>query len=174
MVHSAIFFYSIIYLDGIPQNIQSGESMTLQEILKSLNLTEEQIRAVNTAVDTVISSKTLEKDNEIKKLQGDLERIDGELKPFKIQERNNKIKTLLPKDANVDMFDDIIALSKIDETDAEDIISKKLSETIATRDYLKAKAKINDDAGVRVNEKTPNPPKGQSKESSSNLPLDNL
>ncbi len=110
--------------------------MNLQEILKSLELTDENIKAINAAVDVVIDSKVKTKDDELEKIKGDFDKLNGELKPFKAKARNEKIKSLLPKTANAEMFDDIIALAKLDDDDNDETITKKLTDTISKRDFL--------------------------------------
>lgn len=130
--------------------------MTLQELLQSLNLTAEQIASVNTAVDGVINSKLAGKDSEIKKMQGDLQTALDDLKGYKGKERSEKIKSLFPKDANLELADDILALAKIADEDTDEIISQKLTDTISKREFLKM-AKVTDPAGVKVTEKPATP-----------------
>lgn len=135
--------------------------MTLQELLKSLNLTDEQITSVNSAVDTVINSKLTAKESEIQKLQGDL-------KQFKAAERNAKIKGFLPKDANAELYEDILALSGIKDEDSDEEVSKKFADTISKRDFLKV-AKVTDPAGVKTVEKSATPANPVAKKADSKI-----
>lgn len=67
----------------------------------------------------------------------DHNKVLEELKPFKEEKRKSTIKGLLPKEANAEMFDDILALAKIGEDDDESAIKTKLADTIKDRNYLK-------------------------------------
>ncbi len=73
----------------------------------------------------------------------DYDKVIEELKPFKTQARKEKIKTLLPDNANTEMFDDILSIASIDKEDNDDIIAEKLSKTIESRSwYQKEKETI--------------------------------
>ncbi len=110
--------------------------MTLQELLKSLGLDDEQISQVNSAVDTVIDGKTSPLNEQITKLQGDLETANGELAPYKKQEQDSKVSSLMPDNAHPDRHEDIIKLSGIEDGDDEDTIKSKLSDTVSNKEYL--------------------------------------
>ncbi len=67
------------------------------------------------------------------KLETEITSLKGELQPFKTKARNDKIKSLLPDNANTEMFDDILSLARIDKDDDDKIIAEKLSKTIESR-----------------------------------------
>ncbi len=113
--------------------------MTLQEILKSLNLSDEQIAQVNTAVDAVIDSKTSPLNEQITGLQGDLDTANGALAPYKEQEQKSKLSGLMPEEAHPDRHEDIVKLSGIEDGDDDETIKSKLSDTVSSRDYLQNK-----------------------------------
>ena len=121
----------------------------MQEILKSLNISDDNIKAINEAVDIVIESKLIVKENEIKTLQGNLEKTRGELTPFKEQERKNKIKSLIKGLTDDEKLDDVITLSGISEDDDEATIKEKATKTIEAKSYL-AKTVI-DDSSAKEN-----------------------
>ncbi len=113
--------------------------MTLQELLKELGLTDEQISQVNTAVDAVIDGKTSPLNEQLTKLQGDLEAANGELAPYKKQEQESKLSSLMPDNAHPDRHEDIVKLSGIEDNDDDETIKSKLSDTVSGRDYLQSK-----------------------------------
>ena len=86
---------------------------------------------------------------EIKALTTQLEDAQKELTPFKQEARKAKLKELLPKEANPELSDDIIALTNISDDMKDEDISKAFQETIAKRDYLKATTSNDVDAPVK-------------------------
>ena len=157
-------FRTIVQYIGYDDRYTGRCIIKLQELLTSLKISEEGIKAINAAVDTVIASKLIIKDNEIKVLQGDLEKIKGELTPFKEKERQDKIKSILKDITDEDKLGDVITLSGISDKDSEDEIKAKALKVIETRSYL-AKTPVNDaDAKKEItktngNENTPEPKK---------------
>lgn len=114
--------------------------MKLQEILKSLELSEDNIKAINGAVDAVITSKVASKDEEIKTLNGSLETMKGELTPFKEAKRKSHLQTLVGDLTSEEKLNDAIALSGITDEDDDEAIKAKVSKTIEGRAYLQKDA----------------------------------
>ncbi len=100
--------------------------MTLQELLKSLNLTEENIKAINQAVDVVIESKVTEKEKELNEVKGNLDKLTEELKPLKKEKRDKVISDALAKVSTDEKTLKLIKVGAglLDEDDEASIIEK--------------------------------------------------
>lgn len=84
-------------------------------------------------------------------LNTSLETANAELAPFKEQLRKDKYSNLLPKNANKDLMEDIIALSRLTDEMDEDTIKKAFSETIKNREYLQVKISTTETPKVETN-----------------------
>lgn len=124
--------------------------MTLQEILLSYGLDQEQIKAINTAVDSVLSSKTTD-------LKTQVDELNGKLEPYQKQEKDSMIAGMLPKNANSELIDDIVKLSDITDEDDEDSIKKKLEEAVNSRPHLQANEAKTDKAIIEKDKETTAP-----------------
>lgn len=123
--------------------------MNLQELLTSFGLSEDQIKQINSAVDVVISSKLSDKDGEMTKLQGDLDKANGELKPFKDKERNAQISSIVGDLTDEEKLPAAIKLADIQEDDEEDVIKEKVAKVIEENPFL-GKTKVTDPAAAKT------------------------
>lgn len=62
--------------------------------------------------------------------------MDAELTPIRQTKKQEKYKSLLPKNANADMLSDIISLSALTDEMDDETIKNKLSETVKARAFL--------------------------------------
>lgn len=150
--------------------------MNLQELLKSLELSDESIAQVNKAVDTVIESKLAGQTDNIKALEdeltktkGDLSAANEELAPVKEAAKKEKLTSLMPDEADPDKHADIISLAGIADEDDDEAIKSKLADTVSSRDYLK-KPTTEDETAAKVSTEKNKTEDKQNPEEESNLP----
>lgn len=62
--------------------------------------------------------------------------LEGELAPYREQDKINRIDSMMPENANKEMKDDIITLAKIGDEDSDDEIKSKLADVVSSRKYL--------------------------------------
>lgn len=116
--------------------------MKLQDKLKALELSEADIKEINSLIDTVIDGKVALKDDEIKTLTGKLDELNGELTPFKQEKRNKHINSLVKDLTSDDKLSDAIALAGLNEEDDDESIKSKVNKVIESRQYLQKDAGI--------------------------------
>ncbi|WP_369141282.1 hypothetical protein [Modestobacter versicolor] len=69
-------------------------------------------------------------------LEKDYDGMVEEIKPYRETKRNEKFKSLLPTNANVDLMNDVIALSGLKEDATDDEIKEAFKKTVEARAYL--------------------------------------
>ncbi len=84
----------------------------------------------------------------VDKLKEDLQKSNEMLVPFQAKEREGKLLKLIPKTGNVKLAKDIIKLSELSDDMDDEAITKAFSETIDSREYLKAPV-LDDKAGKK-------------------------
>lgn len=110
--------------------------MTLKELLIKYNIPEDGIKEINQSVDALIESKTGTVKEQLATATSELAKVKEELEPFKAEARSRKLTSLLPKNANKELANDIFALAGIADEDDDASITQKLEQTIKTRSFL--------------------------------------
>lgn len=110
--------------------------MTLKELLIKYNVSEDGIKEINQSVDALIESKAGTVKEQLATATSELTKVKEELEPFKAEARARKLTSLLPKNANKELANDIFALAGIADEDDDASITQKLTDTIKSRSFL--------------------------------------